>query len=284
MYHIIGADQREYGPSTAEDIRQWILGRRADGRTKARLADATEWKTLAEFPEFADALANAPAPGSPPGQPAIAASPSSGRFIPLRPQVSIGDCFSRGWELLKANFWMLTGASALYVLIVIGIVSVPVVGSVAAFLMFGPLIGGWQWMFLKRLRGETVSLPDMFAGFGPCLLQLFLVGLVYQLLGIVGLILCILPGIYLFVVWGFCLLLVIDRKMEFWPAMELSRVVVHEQWWTLFGLSLLSILLLLVGVVALFVGLFVAAALVNAAFVCAYEELFDESEPAGQAL
>ena len=32
--------------------------------------------------------------------------------------------------------------------------------------------------------------------------------------------------------------LVIDKKLEFWPAMELSRKVITHHWWTIFGLLL----------------------------------------------
>ena len=33
-YKIIGADQMEYGPVSAEQIRQWITERRVDSETK----------------------------------------------------------------------------------------------------------------------------------------------------------------------------------------------------------------------------------------------------------
>ena len=65
MYSIIGGDQREYGPVTAEEIRQWIADRRANGRTLAK-AEGGPWKPLSTFPEFADALGAAPAAAPPP--------------------------------------------------------------------------------------------------------------------------------------------------------------------------------------------------------------------------
>jgi hypothetical protein len=53
MYRIVGADQREYGPVAAEQIRQWIQEGRADGGTIARFEEGP-WKPLATFPEFTD--------------------------------------------------------------------------------------------------------------------------------------------------------------------------------------------------------------------------------------
>ncbi len=59
MYKILGADQKEYGPVTADTLRQWIAERRANGQTLICLDGTTDWKTLASFPEFSDALNNA---------------------------------------------------------------------------------------------------------------------------------------------------------------------------------------------------------------------------------
>ena len=52
MYRIIGADGREYGPITADQLRQWIAEGRANAQTKVLLEGTTEWKTLGELPEF----------------------------------------------------------------------------------------------------------------------------------------------------------------------------------------------------------------------------------------
>jgi hypothetical protein len=69
MYTLIGADQKEYGPADASQVRLWIAEGRADARTLARL-DAGPWKPLSTFPEFADlpgmTSAGAPAASSPP--------------------------------------------------------------------------------------------------------------------------------------------------------------------------------------------------------------------------
>lgn len=56
MYKILGSDQKEYGPITADTLRQWITERRASGQTMVCLEGTTDWKPLASFPEFIDAL------------------------------------------------------------------------------------------------------------------------------------------------------------------------------------------------------------------------------------
>jgi prepilin-type processing-associated H-X9-DG protein len=75
MFKILVADQKNYGPVSADQIRQWIAQGRANGQTRAQVAGSTDWKPLAEIPEFADALRAAASPAgqlpSPPGSPPL---------------------------------------------------------------------------------------------------------------------------------------------------------------------------------------------------------------------
>jgi len=57
MYKILGADQKEYGPVTAEQVQQWIAERRLNGQSMARLEGTEGWKPLAQFPEFSASFA-----------------------------------------------------------------------------------------------------------------------------------------------------------------------------------------------------------------------------------
>ena len=70
MYRIIGADGREYGPITADQLRQWIAEGRANAQTKVLPEGTTEWKALGEFPEFFPAK-----PLTPPPMPALPQQP-----------------------------------------------------------------------------------------------------------------------------------------------------------------------------------------------------------------
>jgi hypothetical protein len=70
MYKILGADQKEYGPVTAEVVRQWIAQGRANAQTRAQAEGSAEWKPLSEFPEFKEAFASAATPAPTPAMPA----------------------------------------------------------------------------------------------------------------------------------------------------------------------------------------------------------------------
>jgi hypothetical protein len=57
MYRIIGADRREYGPVTADQLRQWVVEGRANAQTQTFVEGAMEWKPLGTLPEFASHFA-----------------------------------------------------------------------------------------------------------------------------------------------------------------------------------------------------------------------------------
>jgi TM2 domain-containing membrane protein YozV len=52
MYKIIGADGKEYGPVSAEQLRDWVQQGRVSLQTQARREESTDWKPLSGFPEF----------------------------------------------------------------------------------------------------------------------------------------------------------------------------------------------------------------------------------------
>lgn len=83
MYKILGADQKEYGPISADAVRQWITEGRITGQTSAQAEGSVEWKPLSQFAEFAPAFAaRGAAPSLPPPVAPGALSPALG----LKPQ------------------------------------------------------------------------------------------------------------------------------------------------------------------------------------------------------
>lgn len=53
MYKIIGADQKQYGPVSADEMRQWIAEGRVNAQTLIQAEGQTDWRPLSSFPEFA---------------------------------------------------------------------------------------------------------------------------------------------------------------------------------------------------------------------------------------
>jgi hypothetical protein len=281
MYKIIGADGREYGPVSADEVRRWIAEGRANAHTRAQAAGSAEWKPLSEFPEFADALGAAHAGAAVPAVlGAVDPEALAAEILARGYTVEIGRCIGRGWELVKANFWLLVGASFVAGLIAGG-GGLPWIGPLVGLILGGPMMGGLFALILKRIRGQPATFGDAFAGFS-LFLPLMLAQVVSGLLTGLGLLLCILPGIYLCVSWIFVLPLVIDKKLDFWPAMELSRKVVTKHWWAMFGLLLLCGLVAIAGLLACCVGIIVTTAVAEAAIMYAYEDIFG-ARPAATA-
>ena len=299
MYKIIGADQKEYGPVTIEQLRQWLVEGRANAQTKARAEGETEWKPLSAFPELADLL------GSVPGQPTVVpgAGTALGSELILQRDYSldIGYCISRSWDLVKLNFWPVVGISFLILFIsaavnqLVGLASGPVfrgmvlqhhvtpwgIGvmlgtSLLSSPIYTLLMGGLFKYYLKLIRAEGATLADAFGGFSSAAGQLILLGLVSGFLTTLGYVLCFLPGVYLSVSWIFALPLVIDRNLSFWDAMELSRQMVGKHWFIVFAFLLVAGLLAFCGILACCIGVFVTMPIASVAIMYAYEDIFGQ--------
>jgi hypothetical protein len=209
------------------------------------------------------------------------------------------------------------GISALIIAMMIGAGFVPCVGSILQMAVMGPLTAAWYGYFLKRLRGQPAALEDVFAVFShPDLGHMVLAHIIVAVIGVIVMVpivfaimfttigtaaaaaateseaapLFILPIIalvslpliagwlYLNVSFMFAPALILDRGHAFWPAMRLSQKVVNRNLLPMIGLVLLSWLIGLAGLLALCVGIFVAAPVIVASYSYAYEDLFGEAQ------
>jgi uncharacterized membrane protein len=139
-------------------------------------------------------------------------------------------------------------------------------------------MGGLYFYYLKKIRSQFATLNDAFTGFSLAFVQLLLASLVSGLLTCVGMLLCIIPGIYLAIAWYFSFALVMDKRMEFWPAMELSRLVINKIWWPVLCFAILLGLINLGGMLLLCVGMFVTFPITMAAAAYAYESIFNRPD------
>ena len=111
MYKIIGADQKTYGPVTAETIREWITSRRANTSTQIQAEGSSDWKPLSEFPEFKEALAGAGGP------PPVHRAPAS---VPAAPAKTSGMAIA---SLVCGILGVLCGGLSSVIGLILGIVS-----------------------------------------------------------------------------------------------------------------------------------------------------------------
>ncbi len=60
MYKIQGTDGRQYGPVSAEVVRQWISQGRIAAATLIQAEGSSDWRAASQFAEFADVFSAAP--------------------------------------------------------------------------------------------------------------------------------------------------------------------------------------------------------------------------------
>lgn len=280
MFTIIGGDGNEYGPVPASQVRAWIAGGRANLQTRAKKLGADEWRTLGDFPEFSPAAA---VPVPPPPLPEVAALPSgpvdartlADELIARAEKLRIGACLGRGWDLWMNHFGQLMLVNFVFLLISLAVAFVPF----GSMVFGGVLAAGMFHYVLKLLHGESAAVLDLFSGFNQAAGPLILAGIVVTLLTAVGLICFILPGIYLGVAWTFTYPLVLEKKLEFWTAMEVSRRVITRNWWQMFLLMIVAGLLAALGLTILLVGVLLTMPISMCALACAYDALCNPENP-----
>jgi len=271
MFIILGADGKEYGPVTTDQVKAWISDGRANHDTQVKRESETLWKRIGDLAEFAGTISLPPPVIAPTGpiDPRVYAETIIARNAPL----DITGCLSRSWKLVTGDFWSIVGTTALALIILAVLSIIPLLGALANLVISGPIAGGLFFFLLKKIRSETATTSDIFAGFNLAFGALFLGALVVAIVTGLGALLLILPGIYLAVAYQFVSMLIIDKKLDFWSAMEVSRRVISAQWFRLLGLVLLSGLVILAGFIALGIGVFVAIPVVYGALAYAYEDL-----------
>jgi len=98
----------------------------------------------------------------------------------------------------------------------------------------------------KLLKQRSTTFSDFFLGFNN-FLQFFIANLLRGIPATLASILFMLPGIYLGVAYSFTTVLIVDRKFDFWEAMETGRKVITKRWFPFFGFVLVLALINIVG-------------------------------------
>jgi uncharacterized membrane protein len=196
------------------------------------------------------------------GDPGLTSSPVVPWTPPANVQVRAGHWIGEGWELVKADMGN-------YVLLAIVFT---LLGSMVPIIIQGPLIAGLHIFTMKKLMGRRAEFADLFLGFNyfvPTLVASLLIALFVS----IGTILCIIPGLVVAAMYKFTYLFIVDKRMDFWPAMQASHAVVKQDYagFTLF--LLLMVLVDILGVLCCVVGIFVALPVTFAAITVAYKEL-----------
>jgi uncharacterized membrane protein len=177
-------------------------------------------------------------------------------------EVQTGAWISRGWEVVQPNL----GAFALMAVLF------AVLSSVVPLILQGSLIAGMHIAAMRYLMFKRTEVGDLFKGFNY-FLPTMIAGLLISVFVFLGTLLCIIPGLVLAAMYKFTFLFIVDKRMDFWPAMQASHNVVKGNYFgfTIFLLAL--VLLNIAGALCCFVGLLVTLPITYAAITVAYQDV-----------
>ena len=191
-------------------------------------------------------------------------------------QVKFGEWIEEGFSLYRQNFKTL----------VLATIFVVVIGAVTAGILAGPMLAGLALVILD-LRDRKEPRPEagmVFKGF-DYFAHSFLFVTVWGIgIFIASIILGVLPVIghlaSLFVAYAaqaflmFGLFLIVDRRMEFWPASMESINTVKSNFWPFFGLSLVAGIIGSFGVIAFGVGVVFTIPIQGCILTVAYRKVY----------
>jgi uncharacterized membrane protein len=196
-----------------------------------------------------------------------AREPAAAASLPL------ADYLKAGWNLFQQYPWGFVGFFLVYVVIELLLNAIPLLGWLASAALAPALLIGNFLVSAKLLQHQTPEFQDFFLGF-HFFLPLLVVALLTTVFITLGLVLLILPGVYLAVGYLFAADLVVDRRLDFWQAMELSRRKVHLSWFAFLALLLVLLLINLGGALLLGLGLLVTVPFTFCTLAVTYADVF----------
>jgi uncharacterized membrane protein len=184
-------------------------------------------------------------------------------------EMKLGEWIERGFNLYKQNFMLLFLAS------LVG----AILSAATLFILAGPMMAGIIMICLKLYDGETPrpEIGTLFRGF-----DVFLQSLLFTLVWGVGLAvvsgigqiagMCLSAAGWTFLMFG--MFLIVDRKMDFWPASVESFHAVKTHFWSFLALSLIAGIIGGIGAIFCGIGLALTLPIYYCTMTVAYRQVF----------
>jgi hypothetical protein len=191
-------------------------------------------------------------------------SPKRGTFGRMNPQqLDIGSVFQRVFVLYQAQFSLLIPA-ALVLFVPVAILNglvlsaggllasllVAAISAVATFWYQGMVVQAAQDMVEDGRRDHTVG--SLLQSATPFIGPLLLAGLVAGIAIGIGLLLIILPGLYLLTIWAVIAPVIVLERLDAFASFSRSRELVRGNGWPVFGV--IAIIFLVQIVISIVIG------------------------------
>ncbi len=198
--------------------------------------------------------------------------------------------FGTAWGLFKNNWRIMVGvaliifalsatsASIERLLTEVGTSSLVV--SLLSYLLGAWLALGMIRMFLDIFHGRKPTIGVLFSQAG---LLLYFLGAVilYILMLLGGLVLFVIPGLFLAIKFYFFSIFIVDKELGPIESLKASWNLTKGHWWNVFGLMFLLVFFNLAGALALGLGLLVTVPVSWMAMICAYQFMSSSAEKTG---
>ena len=213
---------------------------------------------------------------------------------------SIGALLSESWALVSGTKGIIIGGFLVFYVVllaasfilggIVGVfgalsesVAVVFVGEILISLLASalayPFMAGINMVGIRRAAGQPISFNEIFNHFGRTV-PLIITAVVMMLLIYLGMLLLLLPGIYLAVAYLLAIPLVVERGLSPWQALEASRKAISQHWFKVFGLFLLLGVIVILSAIPLGIGLVWSIPLMVIAMGVLYRTIFGVLPPA----
>lgn len=128
---------------------------------------------------------------------------------------------------------------------------------------------------IRRVAGQSFSWNLVFSGFSR-IGSIVIAGFLMSLLITSGLLLFVLPGIYLVVGYSLTLPVIMDKRVGPWEAMKMSRQAVHKKWWQVFGAYLIMYLIYILSLIPFGIGMIWTVPMFFTLTAVIYRTLFEQ--------
>lgn len=119
------------------------------------------------------------------------------------------------------------------------------IGQVVSAIVLLPMGVGLAYIGVALAREESPNPKSLFSWYDNTW-KLLIMSVLMNLLVLIGLLLFVVPGIYLIVSYQIALPLAVDKKLGPWEALEASRKVIGHNWFLVFGLDIVAALVIAV--------------------------------------
>ncbi len=208
---------------------------------------------------------------------------------------AVGKTISEAWNLISGHKWPVWAGFLAIMGITLGIeflvtllgfgsqtgqqeasalgFGVGVLSWLLQVILCAPIAAGLALYCARAASGKQVKLGDIFSLY-PSIQSLGLLQVSLNLLIFIGILLFIIPGIYLSIAYALALVIQADRNLGIWNSLEASRKAVTHRWFSIFWMFILLSILVVISALPLGIGLIWTLPMIFMAIGILYRDIF----------